>query len=503
SPSPSQIPITIPTFSSPSLNYPPLVSTPFTMNINNILPNFKGLAEERPVQFLTEFEIRAVSLVGKNDTLLLQTVQQALSEGALIWFSQLQRSPGQAHSWKEFKTRFYERYRTPTKVERLRTELRLLFERYNESTLDYFERLKTLMVEIDSDCNDQWVKSKFIQKLRPDIRTRFDDDINLIAASQENNNSTSFITNNISFDPVIRQRSLPVPTNTTSSIQPNIYYHNNDQHPFNNNQTVDITNNCLPINETGCLPNAANNSNCFIPPNNGRNMINYDNENNYKNNNNNNNNYNDNNAYRYNSKSNNHYYNKNDSNANYIDNSHMVYHDPHHSYNQNNSFKHKHSNTKFNKNLNRNTVSSCDPFMSYSSHSNHSQPSHSTMTQHILADIVTNLITDLLLGNDWIYPNNVIIDSPQQHIFLMGENRKVIVSTPFIKPKQLRLPVLLTKEITLQPNSEKCINIKILSSMNKTSEALFEPTTYLHSKAIFLINALIKVEGNRSRIYEY
>ncbi|CAF4676001.1 unnamed protein product, partial [Rotaria socialis] len=65
---------------------------------------------------------------------------------------------------------------------------------------------------------------------------------------------------------------------------------------------------------------------------------------------------------------------------------------------------------------------------------------------------------------------------------------------------QLRLPVLLTKEITLQPNSEKCINIKILSSMNKTSEALFEPTTYLHSKAIFLINALIKVEGNRSRI---
>ncbi|CAF3404516.1 unnamed protein product [Rotaria socialis] len=379
------------------------------MNINNILPNFKGLAEERPVQFLTEFEIRAVSLVGKNDTLLLQTVQQALSEGALIWFSQLQRSPDRAHNWKEFKTRFYERYRTPTKVEHLRTELRLLFQRYNESTLDYFERLKTLMVEIDPDCNDQWVKSKFIQKLRPDIRTRFDDDINLsirevvrkaqaietsierqkideklrIAASQENNNSTNFITNNISFDPVIRQRSLPVPTNTTSSIQPNIYYHNNDQNPFNNNQTVDITNNCLPINETGCLPNAANNSNCFIPPNNGRNMISYDNQNNYKNNNNNNNNYNDNNAYRYNSKSNNHYYNKNDSNANYIDNSHMFYHDPHHSYNQNNSFKHKHSNTKSNKNSNHNAVSSCDPFMSYSSHSNHSQPSHSTMSTHV------------------------------------------------------------------------------------------------------------------------
>ncbi|CAF4921872.1 unnamed protein product, partial [Rotaria magnacalcarata] len=380
--SPSPIPITS---SSSSLNYSPLVSTPFTMNINNILPNFKGSAEERPVQFLTEFEIRAVSLVGKNDILLLQTVQQALSEGALIWFSQLQRSPDRAHNWKEFKTRFYERYRTPTKVEHLRTELRLLFQRYNESTLDYFERLKTLMVEIDPDCNDQWVKSKFIQKLRPDIRTRFDDDINLsirevvrkaqaietsierqkideklrIAASQENNNSTSFIANNISFDPVIRQRSLPVPTNTISSVQPNIYHHNNDPHPFDNNQTVDITSNCLPINETGCLPNAANNSNCFIPSNDGRNMINYDNQNNYKNNNNNNNNYNDNNAYRYNSKSNNLYYNKNDSIPNYIDNSHLVYHDPHHSYNQNNSVKYNHLNTKSNKNSNRNAVSSC------------------------------------------------------------------------------------------------------------------------------------------------
>ncbi|CAF4384057.1 unnamed protein product, partial [Rotaria magnacalcarata] len=119
---------------------------------------------------------------------------------------------------------------------------------------------------------------------------------------------------------------------------------------------------------------------------------------------------------------------------------------------------------------------------------------------YILADVATNLITDLLLGNDWIYANNVIIDSPQQHIFLMNENRKVIVSTPFIKPKQLRLPVLLTEEITLPPKSEKCINIKILSSMNKTSEALFKPTTHLHSKEIFLINALIKVEKNRSQI---
>lgn len=262
------------------------------------------------------------------------------------------------------------------------------------------------MVEIDPDCNGQWVKHKFIQKLRPDIRTRFDVDINLsirevvrkaqavessieqqkvdekirIAASQENNNSTSFITNNISFDHVTRQRSLPVSTNATSSIQPNTYYHNNDQHHFDTNQAVDITNNCFPINETGCLPNAANNYNRFIPSNNGRNIINYDNQNNYKNyNNNNHNNYNDNNAYQYDSKPNDHYNNNNNSNTNYIDNSHMDYRNLNHSYNQNNSVQHKYSTTKSNKNSNRNAMSSHDPFIHSSSHSNHTSPPHFTM----------------------------------------------------------------------------------------------------------------------------
>jgi gag-polyprotein putative aspartyl protease len=32
----------------------------------------------------------------------------------------------------------------------------------------------------------------------------------------------------------------------------------------------------------------------------------------------------------------------------------------------------------------------------------------------IVADVAKNLVTDLLLGNDWIGKNNVIIDSPQQ-----------------------------------------------------------------------------------------
>ncbi|CAF3196500.1 unnamed protein product [Rotaria socialis] len=42
----------------------------------------------------------------------------------------------------------------------------------------------------------------------------------------------------------------------------------------------------------------------------------------------------------------------------------------------------------------------------------------------IIADVTTNLITDILLGNDWIMQNNVIIDSLQRHITLIDKNRR-------------------------------------------------------------------------------
>ncbi|CAF5175175.1 unnamed protein product, partial [Rotaria magnacalcarata] len=96
--------------------------TPFIMSLNNIFPSFEGTAEERPVQFLTEFEIRASTIVGQNDNFLLQTVQQALSEAALIWFGQMQRSSDRVHTWEEFRIRFYERYRTQARIQHFRTE---------------------------------------------------------------------------------------------------------------------------------------------------------------------------------------------------------------------------------------------------------------------------------------------------------------------------------------------------------------------------------------------
>ena len=252
----------IPTLLTPLPNSTP--SSNFTMTLNNNLPTFKGLAHERPIQFLTDFEIRASALVGNNDALLLQTVQQVLSDSALTWLGQLQRTPDRITTWSEFKTRFYERYHTPTKIQNLRTELRLLFQNDKESTLDYFERLKTLMVEIDPQCSDNWLKHKFIQKLRSDIRSRLDIDINLsvrdivrkaqniesnieqqqvdeklkLAANQEKKNIPNVVTNNLSMNTPIRRPLSPSPA--ISSSPP--HYNNDNERSSSNTPHINSSN---------------------------------------------------------------------------------------------------------------------------------------------------------------------------------------------------------------------------------------------------------------------
>ncbi|CAF2136424.1 unnamed protein product [Rotaria magnacalcarata] len=118
----------------------------------------------------------------------------------------------------------------------------------------------------------------------------------------------------------------------------------------------------------------------------------------------------------------------------------------------------------------------------------------------ILADVATNLVTDLLLGTDWIIENNVIIDSPRRHIFLTDKYYRIVATTPFIEAPDLHLPILLTDEITLPPYSEKLINVKTTSSMNGTTDVLFEPAQNLYSKQILLTNAILKMEDNKSPI---
>ncbi|CAF4285312.1 unnamed protein product, partial [Rotaria magnacalcarata] len=50
--------------------------------------------------------------------------------------------------------------------------LRSLWKNDNEPTADYFERLKALMSEIEPQTSTDYIKRKFLQKLRKDIRDK-------------------------------------------------------------------------------------------------------------------------------------------------------------------------------------------------------------------------------------------------------------------------------------------------------------------------------------------
>lgn len=145
----------------------------FTRNLTHTLPIFKGLAHERPIKFLTDFSLGAFALVGTNSSALLQMIHQSLADGALLWFGHIQKSVVAITTWDDFKLRFYERYRTPEKMQIFRTELRLLFEKDHESTSDFFDRLKLLLIEIDPSESETLIKHKFLQRLHSDIRSRF------------------------------------------------------------------------------------------------------------------------------------------------------------------------------------------------------------------------------------------------------------------------------------------------------------------------------------------
>ena len=118
----------------------------------------------------------------------------------------------------------------------------------------------------------------------------------------------------------------------------------------------------------------------------------------------------------------------------------------------------------------------------------------------IVADVATNLVTDLLLGNDWIGGNNVIIDSPQQQILVTNGHRRILATAPFTQSPHYQMPVLLTNEITLPAYSEKCIDITIPSEANIITDALFEPSSNLYPKHILLTNALIAIRNNKSQV---
>ena len=114
----------------------------------------------------------------------------------------------------------------------------------------------------------------------------------------------------------------------------------------------------------------------------------------------------------------------------------------------------------------------------------------------MIADVTKNLITNLILGSDWIQQNNVYILTPEKRIMIKSQGEEV--SIPFVKPPNLNYPVTLTNYITLLSFSEQMIETRIQS--NDMIDVLFEPNPRLKNKALFIATALIHIKNRKLRI---
>ncbi|CAF1099915.1 unnamed protein product, partial [Didymodactylos carnosus] len=116
---------------------------------------------------------------------------------------------------------------------------------------------------------------------------------------------------------------------------------------------------------------------------------------------------------------------------------------------------------------------------------------------HVKADVATNLVTQMLLGSDWITKNRVIIDGGKKQIIVPRRSGKAI-TTPFIEQHEIFYPVLLINQTTMPPFSECIVEASV--QMNNSNYALFASTENLDKKGLFTANALLNINNNTTKV---
>ena len=119
------------------------------------------------------------------------------------------------------------------------------------------------------------------------------------------------------------------------------------------------------------------------------------------------------------------------------------------------------------------------------------------ITTSIVAHVSTNLITSMLLGNDWINANHVHLYGDQQRLTIPDKHGQLI-SLPYLNPHGIKYPALLLDQITLPPYSQTLIDV--VAQLSQGQDLIFEPHENLHSKFIFIPNTLLHVQQNKTKV---
>ena len=116
---------------------------------------------------------------------------------------------------------------------------------------------------------------------------------------------------------------------------------------------------------------------------------------------------------------------------------------------------------------------------------------------HIIANVATNLITKLLLGNDWINSNHVHLFGDQQHLTIPDGNGRTI-RIPYEEPTHLQYPALLIDQITLDPCSQTMVEVQ--TQLTNANNVIFEPNSQFNSQLMFIPYTILHISNNTTKI---
>ncbi|CAF4638942.1 unnamed protein product, partial [Rotaria sp. Silwood2] len=119
------------------------------------------------------------------------------------------------------------------------------------------------------------------------------------------------------------------------------------------------------------------------------------------------------------------------------------------------------------------------------------------ITTYVTAYVATNLITSILLGNDWINSNHVHLFGDQKQLTIPDQHDQLI-SIPYVEPTCINYPAFLVQQITLPPYSQKFVDITC--QVTNANNLIFVPYERYTLKFIFIPHTLLNINKNQAKV---
>ncbi|CAM4953207.1 unnamed protein product [Rotaria socialis] len=120
-----------------------------------------------------------------------------------------------------------------------------------------------------------------------------------------------------------------------------------------------------------------------------------------------------------------------------------------------------------------------------------------SISTYVIIHVATNLITSIILGNDWINSNHVHLFGDQNQLTIPSQHGQLI-STPYTQPACINYPALLVHQITIPPYSQALVDITC--QVNDAKNLIFEPSECHASRFIFIPHTSLNINQHQAKV---